>query len=100
MSKKQKKNLIRVISSAVLLAVIWALPLEGVWRLLVFLVPYAVIGYDVLFSAVRNIFHGQIFDENFLWQIIRKPLRSCCFIKSVNCSKASLSAKAESRLRL
>ncbi len=69
MSKKQKKNLIRVISSAVLLAVIWALPLEGVWRLLVFLVPYAVIGYDVLFSAVRNIFHGQIFDENFLMAI-------------------------------
>ncbi len=66
MSKKQKKNLTRVICTAVLLAVAWSLPLEGVWRLLVFLVPYAVIGYDVLFSAVRNIFHGQIFDENFL----------------------------------
>lgn len=69
MSRKQKKNLIRVISSAVLLAVAWVLPLEGVWRLLVFLVPYAVIGYDVLFSAVRNIFHGQVFDENFLMAI-------------------------------
>lgn len=66
MSKKQKKNLTRILCSAVLLAVAWLLPLEGVWRLLVFLVPYAVIGYDVLFSAVRNILHGQIFDENFL----------------------------------
>lgn len=66
MSKKQKKNLVRILCSAVLLAVAWLLPLEGVWRLLVFLVPYAVIGYDVLFSAVRNILHGQIFDENFL----------------------------------
>lgn len=66
MSKKQKKNLTRILCSAVLLAVAWLLPLEGIWRLLVFLVPYAVIGYDVLFSAVRNILHGQIFDENFL----------------------------------
>lgn len=66
MSKKQKKNLVRILCSAVLLAVAWLLPLEGAWRLLVFLVPYAVIGYDVLFSAVRNILHGQIFDENFL----------------------------------
>lgn len=66
MSKKQKKNLTRILCSAVLLAVAWLLPLEGVWRLLAFLVPYAVIGYDVLFSAVRNILHGQIFDENFL----------------------------------
>lgn len=66
MSKKQKKNLFRILSTVVLLAVAWLLPLEGVWRLLVFLVPYAVIGYDVLFSAVRNILHGQIFDENFL----------------------------------
>ncbi len=66
MSKKQKKNLTRILCSAILLAVAWLLPLEGFWRLLVFLVPYAVIGYDVLFSAVRNILHGQIFDENFL----------------------------------
>lgn len=66
MTRKQKKNLIRVVLSAVLLVIAWVLPIEGIWRLLAFLVPYAVIGYDVLFSAVRNIFHGQIFDENFL----------------------------------
>lgn len=69
MTKKQKKNLIRVIGSAMLLAVAWLLPLKGVFRLFAFLVPYAVIGYDVLFSAARNIFHGQIFDENFLMAI-------------------------------
>lgn len=66
MSKKQKKNLIRILTAAVLLAIAWLLPVTGVWRLLVFLAPYAVIGYDVLFSAARNILHGQIFDENFL----------------------------------
>ncbi len=69
MTRKQKKNLARILIAAVLLGVAWALPIEGVWRLLAFLIPYAVIGYDVLFSAVRNILHGQVFDENFLMAI-------------------------------
>ena len=69
MSRKQKKNLFRILLSAVLLAVVWALPTEGVLRLLTFLVPYAVAGYDVVFSAVRNILHGQVFDENFLMSV-------------------------------
>lgn len=69
MSRKQKKNLFRILLSAVLLAVVWVLPTEGVLRLLTFLVPYAVAGYDVVFSAVRNILHGQVFDENFLMSV-------------------------------
>ena len=69
MTRKQKKNLIRILLSGVLLLVVWLLPLKGLWRLLAFLVPYAVIGYDVLFSAVRNILHGQVFDENFLMAV-------------------------------
>ena len=66
MSKKQKRMLIRVIVSAVLFVVCMLLPLTGWARLLVFLAPYGVIGCDVLWRAVRNIAHGQVFDENFL----------------------------------
>jgi len=66
MSKKQKQNVIRILLSAVLFSAALALPLEGLSRLFVFLMPYAVIGYDVLWSAARNIVRGQVFDENFL----------------------------------
>ena len=66
MSMKQKKMLARIISSAVLLVIAVLIPLEGLFRLPLFLVPYAVIGWDVLWRAVRNIAHGQVFDENFL----------------------------------
>ena len=71
MSRKQKKNLIRIIVSLVLLAAAWIvtatlLPDLGIWNLLIFAVPYLVAGYDVLLSAGRNILHGQIFDEKFL----------------------------------
>ena len=61
--------LVRILISAVLLVAAYLLPLEGVWSLMAFLVPYAVIGWDVLFRAVRNIAHGQVFDENFLMAI-------------------------------
>lgn len=66
MTKKQKKMLGRILASAVLLLAAVCLPLEGPWRLAAFLVPYAVIGWDVIWKAVRNIAHGQVFDENFL----------------------------------
>ena len=71
MSKRQKKTLIRIIVSAVLLVAAVLLPYPQEWylRLAVFLVPYGVIGYDVIWRAVRNIAHGQIFDENFLMVI-------------------------------
>ena len=66
MSRKHKKMLARIIVSAALLIACALSPLEGIWRLLSFLVPYAVIGWDVLWKAARNIAHGQVFDENFL----------------------------------
>ena len=66
MTRKQKKTLARILVSAVLLAAAWASPLEGIWRLAAFLVPYLIIGWDVLWKAIRNILHGQVFDENFL----------------------------------
>lgn len=69
MSRKQKKMLIRIIAAAVLCAAAYFLPLEGWQKLLVFAVPYLIAGCDVLWSAVRNIIHGQVFDEKFLMTI-------------------------------
>ena len=58
--------LARIIAAAVLLGAGYLIPAQGWVRLVVFLVPYAVIGWDILWKAVRNISHGQVFDENFL----------------------------------
>ena len=53
-------------ASAALLVAAVLLPSEGAIRLALFLLPYGVIGWDVLWKAARNIAHGQVFDENFL----------------------------------
>ena len=72
LTKKQKKMLRRIIVSAVLLVLVkvlcavGVLPEQGLLTGLCYLAPYAVIGWDVLYKAVRNICNGQVFDENFL----------------------------------
>ena len=68
MTRKQKNTLIRIIAAGVLLIAAALLPFEekSIPRLIAFLVPYFVIGWDVLWKAVRGIIHGQVFDENFL----------------------------------
>lgn len=72
MSRKQKKVLVRIIISFILLITLKIINIENYNEILGFiayLVPYAVIGWDILWKALRNIFHGQIFDENFLMAI-------------------------------
>ena len=70
MKRKQKKVLIRIIVSAVMLIALKIFaPEEGWQAALLYAVPYAVIGYDVVMKAVRNIANGQVFDENFLMMI-------------------------------
>ncbi len=69
MSKKQKKNLIRIIISSVLMIAFLFVPVQGVWRLLLFLVPYFIIGYDILIKAAKGIKNLQPFDECFLMAI-------------------------------
>lgn len=73
MTKKQKKVLIRIIVSAVLLAaimIITKLVEINKWiQLVLYLVPYLIIGYDILKKALKGIFKGQIFDENFLMAV-------------------------------
>ena len=77
MNKKQKKMLYRIISSFVLLAGMMVMEKTGPvselgkwpWGLLAYAVPYAVIGWDIVYKAIRNILHGQVFDENFLMMV-------------------------------
>lgn len=69
MNRRQKRTLVRIMVAAALLAAACLLPLDGWLRLVVFLVPYAVIGWDVLWCAVRGIAGGQWLDENFLMAI-------------------------------
>ncbi|MDE6055840.1 MAG: cadmium-translocating P-type ATPase, partial [Lachnospiraceae bacterium] len=67
MTKKQKKVLIRIIISAVLVVAFSLISAENQYiRLVLFLIPYLVIGYDILKKAVLGIVNGQVFDENFL----------------------------------
>ena len=66
MTKKQKKVLYRIILSALLLAVLSFVPVEGPLRAALYLIPYLIIGYDILRKAVLGIVHGEVFDENFL----------------------------------
>ena len=69
MTRRQKKTLLRIVLAALLLIAAALLPVQGVWKALAFVVPYLVIGYDVLWSAVRGIAHGQVFDEKFLMAV-------------------------------
>ena len=77
MNKKQKKMLVRIIIAFVLFAGLFVCghmglleSIEHTWILfVVYLIPYLVIGYDIIFKAARNISHGQVFDENFLMMI-------------------------------
>ena len=69
MTKKQKKMLYRILISFALFVCALLLPVEGFLRLPFFLVPYAIVGWDVIWKAVRNIANGQVFDENFLMAV-------------------------------
>lgn len=69
MSRKQKRALARILIAAALTITFALLPLTGIWRFIVFVVPYLISGYDVLLSAARSILRGQVFNEKFLMSI-------------------------------
>ena len=69
MTKKQKKMLVRIILTAVMLAALYVIPVTGWLRLALYLAVYAVIGYDILRKAGRGILNGRVFDENFLMAV-------------------------------
>ena len=69
MNKKQKKVLARIIIAAVLMIILHFIPVKGIIRFLLYMVPYLVIGYDILKKAFKGIKNKQVFDENFLMAV-------------------------------
>ena len=69
MSKKQKKMLYRIIIAAALMIAFHFLPFEGIPRFLCYMIPYFIIGYDILRKAWKGIINRQVFDENFLMAV-------------------------------
>ncbi len=66
MNRKQKKVLLRIVIAALLMVALEFLPITGRMRFLLFMIPYLVIGYDILKKACKGIWNRQVFDENFL----------------------------------
>ena len=66
MNRKQRIMLIRIVLSALLMIVLNFIPAEGALRFILYLIPYLIVGYDILLKAVRGIINGQVFDECFL----------------------------------
>ena len=69
MNKKQKKMLLRILTAAVLLAALHFVPAEGWLRFGLYLIPYLLIGYDILRKAWKGILNRQVFDECFLMAV-------------------------------
>ena len=69
MNKKQKKMLARIVAAAALMILFGLLPAEGWLRFFLFMIPYGVIGYDILVKAVKGVLNRQVFDENFLMAV-------------------------------
>ena len=69
MNKKQKKVLSRIVISAILIIILNFLPVEGYLKFVLYMIPYFVIGYDILLKAWKGILNRQVFDENFLMAV-------------------------------
>ena len=109
MTKKQKTVLYRIIAAAIIYIPLFVLEHMGKlefqtpWpvKFLLFLVPYAIIGWDIIYKAIRNICHGQVFDENFLMCIATFGALGvgeyCCSIRWESCSRVMRWANLVSR---
>ena len=69
MNRKQKKVLRRILASAAMLILLHFVPVQGALRFVLYMIPYAVIGYDILIKAVKGVKNRQTFDENFLMAV-------------------------------
>ncbi len=69
MNKKQKKVLIRIIAASVTMILFAFIPVEGWLEFVLFMIPYLIIGYDILLKAFKGIKNKQVFDENFLMAV-------------------------------
>ena len=69
MNKKQKKMLLRIVLAAVMMIILELLPVQGLLRAALYLIPYLTVGYDILIEAAMGVVNGQLLDENFLMAI-------------------------------
>lgn len=69
MNPKQKKNLIRIVMAAALMVALGFLPLSGMTRFAAYLIPYLIVGYDVIWKAGKGLYHRQPFDESLLMAV-------------------------------
>ena len=69
MTREQKRSLLLIAAAAVLLIGLHFVPVTGWLKLVLYLIPYFIVGYDILLKAVKGIFRGQMFDENFLMAV-------------------------------
>ena len=69
MTKKQKKTLARILVSAAMLIALHFLPVSGPLLFFLYLIPYGIIGYDILRKAWKGVLNRQVFDENFLMAV-------------------------------
>ncbi len=69
MTKKQKKMIVRILVTAVMMILLAILPISGIPQFVLYLIAYIIIGYDILLKAFRGILNGRVFDENFLMTI-------------------------------
>ena len=76
MTKKQKKMLVRILITAVMLIALKFIPITGIPQLLAYVAAYLVIGYDILKKAAKGIGNGRVFDENFLMAIATKEWKA------------------------
>ena len=110
MNKKQKKMLVRILIAAVLLIALNFIPAEGWIRFGLYLIPYLVIGYDILLKALKGIRNRQVFDECFLMAVATvgaialalyeksgdytEAVAVMLFTRSASCSRVMRLAKA------
>ena len=69
MNKKQKKMLLRIVAAAILMVALAFAPVDGATRFIAYAVPYLLVGYDILWKALKGIKNRQVFDENFLMAV-------------------------------
>lgn len=69
MNKKQKKMLLRIVAAAILMVALAFAPVDGAARFMAYAVPYLLVGYDILWKALKGIKNRQVFDENFLMAV-------------------------------
>lgn len=104
MTRAQKRSLLLIAAAAVLLIGLHFVPVTGWLKLVLYLIPYLLVGGETLVDACKGIYNRQPFDENLLMAvatvgarcsaIIRRPCPSCCFTRSASCLRAMPSAAA------